>query len=197
VIWQKTAPKRMRPVIAVSRRAPSAMVVVLAAAACGSSSSGAAPKTVPPGRYHDTVCGSIGRYSRATAQPFLVFQGLHLQFTYGIPKRSAVRDKQIAASLSIVEATDQLIAGLRAAGVPRTAHGQAFADELLSAFHELHDSIDHVHDQAVSLPTGSGRADPDSELSPQIGAALEQLGKRLDSDRTTNGAGLDLHCGTS
>jgi len=33
VIWQKTAPKRMRPVIAVSRRAPSAMVVVLAAAA--------------------------------------------------------------------------------------------------------------------------------------------------------------------
>ena len=182
---------------AVSRLAPSVIVLVLAATACGSSSSGAAPKTVAPGRYQNMVCASIARYSRATAQPFLVFQGLHLQFKYGIPTQSKVRDKQIAASQSIVKATDQLIAGLRAAGVPRTAHGQAFADELLSAFHELHDTIDHVHDQATSLPTGSGQADPDSELSPQIGAALEHLGKRLDSDRTTNGAGLDLHCGTS
>jgi hypothetical protein len=183
--------------MAVPRLAPSVVVVVLAAAACGSSSSGAAPKTVSPGRYQNTVCASIARYSRATAQPFLVFQGLHLQFKYGIPTQSKVRDRQIAASQSIVKATDQLIAGLRAAGAPRTARGQAFADELLSAFHELHDSINHVHDQATSLPTGSGRADPDSELSPQIGAALEHLGKRLDSDRTTNGAGLDLHCGTS
>lgn len=54
--------------------------------------------------------------------------------------------------------------------------------------------IAHVHDQARSLPTGSGRADNDAELSPQIGAALEQLGRRLRADKAANGAGLDLSC---
>lgn len=122
-------------------------------------------------------------------------QGLHLEFTYGVPKRSDVRTKQMNASAAIVHATDQLIADAQAAGVPRTAHGRFFTDELVSALRELRDSVAHVHDQAASLPTGSGRADKDAELSPQIGAALERVGTRLRADKAANGAGLDLSCG--
>ena len=52
-------------------------------------------------------------------------------------------------------------------------------------------------DVRISLPTGSDRADQSAELSPQIGAALEQLGKRVHADKAANGAGIDLTCGQS
>lgn len=177
-----------------------AAALALTAAGCGGSGrtgAGVASTTIPAEKWVDTVCGSLGRYDKATKHPFLVFQGLHLQFKYGVPKQSDVRARQLAASQSIVTATDHLIAELEAADAPKTAHGAAFEDELVSAFHELRDSIDHVHDEATSLPTGSGRADADAELSPEIGAALQQLAHRLDTDRTANGAGLDLRCGAS
>lgn len=183
---------------AARRIAASAVVVVLAlaAAACGGGS-GVAATTVPAGRWANTLCGSLERYDKATRRPFLVFQGLHLQFTYGVPKRSDVRAKQMDASAAIVEATDRLIADAQAAGVPGTSHGESFADELVSALRELRDSVAHVHDQAASLPTGSGGADKDAELSPKVGAALERLGTRIRADRAANGAGLDLRCGRS
>ena len=166
-------------------------------AACGGGGSGVAAKAVPAGQWAAAVCRSIERYDRATAHPYVVFQGLHLEFKYGFPKQSAVRDKQIAASQSIVRATDELVVELKAAGTPMTPHGSAFANELVSATHELRDSVDHVHDQATSLPTGSGRAAADAELSPQIGAALMQLGHRLAHNRAANGAGISLRCGGS
>jgi hypothetical protein len=173
------------------------VVLTLAAAACGGGDgSGAPAKTVLTGQRADTLCGSLKRYDTATKQSFIVFQGLHLQFQYGVPKQSDVRDKQMKASAAIVQAADQLIADAQAAGVPKTAHGKAFTDELVSALHELRDSVDRIYDQATSLPTGSDRADQSAELSPQIGAALEQLGKRLVSDKVTNGAGIDLTCGS-
>jgi hypothetical protein len=103
----------------------------------------------------------------------------------------------VKASAAIVRATDRLISDTQAAGVPTTGHGRLFVDELVSALQELRDSVAHVHDQATSLPAGSGRADKDAELSPQIGAALEQLGKRVRADKAANGAGLDLMCGRS
>src|SRR6185437_14102797 len=59
----------------------------------------------------------------------------------------------------------------------------------------VRDSVADVHDQATSLPTGSSRAGKEAELSPQIGAALGQLAKRLRADKAANGAGLDLSCG--
>jgi hypothetical protein len=178
--------------------AAAAIVLALAAAACGSGGgSGVAARTVPAGRWTTTLCSNLERYGKATKRPFLVFQGLHLEFTYGVPKQSDVRAKQMDASAAIVDATDRLIADTQAVGVPRTAHGKPFTDELVSALRELRDSIAHVHDQATSLPTGSGRADRDAELSPQIGAALGQLGKRLRADQAANGAGLDLSCGGS
>jgi hypothetical protein len=186
----------------VPRLVVSAAIAALALmpAACGSGGSNVAEvadNVVPAGKWVHTVCGTLRRYDSATKQPFLVFQGLHLQFKYGVPKRSDVRDKQIAASESIVTATDHLITELEAAGAPNTAHGSAFEDELVSAFHELRDSIDNVHDEATSLPTGSGRAGPASELSPEIGSALQQLAHRIDADRATNGAGLDIRCGSA
>ena len=106
--------------MAVPRVVVRAAVVVLAltSAACGDSG-GSAAKTVSAVQWVDTVCGSLGRYDKATRQPFLVFQGLHLQFKYGVPTQSDVRDKQIAASQSIVTATDHLIAELEAAVRPR------------------------------------------------------------------------------
>jgi hypothetical protein len=172
------------------------VVLALAAAGCGSGGgSGVVATTVPAGQWANTLCTSLGRYDRTTKQSFLVFQGLHLEFKYGLPKQSAVRDKQMRASAAIVQATDQLIADAQAAGVPKTAHGKDFTDELVSALRELRDSVARVHDQATSLPTGSDRADQSAELSPQIGAALEELGKRVDADRVANGAGIDLTCG--
>jgi len=191
--------ERSTPGAPAARRAAASAVVVmlaLAAAACGGGS-GVAATTVPAGRWAATLCGSLERYDKATRRPFLVFQGLHLEFTYGVPKRSDVRTKEMNASAAIVEATDWLIADAQAAGVPRTTHGESFADDLVSALRELRDSIAHVRDQATSLPTGPGRADKDAELSPRIGAALEQLGARLRADRAANGAGLDLSCGRS
>jgi hypothetical protein len=174
------------------------VVLALAAAACGSGAgSGVAASTVPAGQWVDTLCSKLERYDKTTMQSFLVFQGLHLQFKYGVPKQSDVRNKEMKASAAIVQATDQLIADAQAAGVPKTAHGKAFTDELVSALQELRDSVARVHDQATSLPTGSDRADQGAELSPQIGAALEQLGTRLDADKVTNGAGIDLTCGSS
>ena len=170
-------------------------VLALAAAACGSGGgSGVAARTVPAGRWASSLCSSLERYGKATNRPFLVFRGLHLEFTYGVPRRSDVRTKQMNASAAIVDATDRLIADSQAAGVPRTAHGKSFTDELVSALRELRDSVADVREQATSLPSGSGRADKDAELSPQIGAALEQVGKRLRADRAANGAGLDLSC---
>jgi hypothetical protein len=199
---QRTLAWVTRTLMEVRRSVASAIVVALAlalaVAACGGGGgSGAAASTVPAGQWADTICSSLQRYDKATKQSFLVFQGLHLQFQYGVPKQSDVRDKQMKASAAILQATDQLIANAKAAGVPRTAHGQAFTDELVSALHELRDSVDGIHDQALSLPTGSDRADQGAELSPQIGAALEQLGKRLDADKATNGGGVDLTCGGS
>ncbi len=184
------------PFQAVRSSVASAAVVVLAlaAVACGG---GVAASTVPAGHWVDTLCSDLERYDKTTKHSFLVFQGLHLQFKYGVPKQSDVRDKQLKASAAIVQATDQLIADAQAAGVPKTAHGEAFTDELVSALQELRDSVARVHDHATSLPTGSDRADQGAELSPQIGAALEQLGKRLDADKVTNGAGIDLTCGSS
>ncbi len=181
-------------------RIASAAVVVLAlaASACGSGGgSGVAAKTVPAGRWANALCSNLARYDKTTKQSFLVFQGLHLEFTYGVPKQSDVRDKQMKASSAIVQATDELITAAQAAGVPKTAHGRAFTDELVSALRELRDSVAHIHDQAISLPTGSDRADQSAELSPQIGAALEQLGKRVHADKAANGAGIDLTCGQS
>lgn len=173
-------------------------VLVLTAVACGSGGgSGVAATTVPAGRWAGSLCTSLERYDTATKRPFLTFQALHLEFTYGVPKQSDVRTKQLNASAAIVDATDRLIADMQAAGVPKTAHGKPFADELVSALRELRDSVADVHDQASSLPTGTGRADKDAELSPQIGAALEQLAKRLRADKSANGAGLDLRCGRS
>ena len=182
-----------------SRLASVAVVVLaLTAAACGrGAGSGVAPRTVPAGPWANTFCRSLDRYDKATKHSFLVFQGLHLEFTYGVPKQSDVRDKQMNASAAIVEATDQLIADARAAGVPRTAHGKAFADGLVFALQELRDSVAQVHDEATSLPSGSDRADKGAELSPQIGAALEQVGKRVHADKVANGAGIDLTCGSS
>jgi len=171
------------------------VVLSLAAAACGSGGTGVAARTVPAGRWAKGLCGSLERYGRATRQPFLVFQGLHLEFDYGVPKRSDVRTKEMKASAAIVRSTDELIAETQAGGVPRTAHGKPFTDQLVAALRELRDSVAHVHDQATSLPAGSGRADKDAELSPQIGAALEQLATRLRADKAANGAGLDLSCG--
>ena len=100
-----------------------------------------------------TTCDSLGRYDRATKQPLLVFQGLHLQFSYGQPKQGDVRDKQLAASAQIVRATDQLIADLDAAGVPDTAHGRAFAEELAAAFRQMRDSVDDVHHRPTRCRT--------------------------------------------
>jgi len=184
-----------------ARRSTASAVVVglaLAAAACGSGGgSGVAATTVPPARWANTLCSGLERYDKATRRPFLVFQGLHLEFTYGVPKRSDVRAKQMNASAAIVRATDQLIADTQAAGVPRTAHGKSFTDELVSALRELRDSVAHVHDQATSLSAGSGPADKDAELSPQIGAALERVGTRIRADKAANGTGLDLSCGRS
>ena len=175
-----------------------AVILALSAAACGGGGgSGVAATTVPAGRWASTLCTSLDRYGKATRRPFLVFQGLHLEFTYGVPRRSDVRIKQMNASAAIVDATDRLIADAQAAGVPRTAHGKSFTDELVSSLRELRDSVANVHDQATSLPTGSSRADKEAELSPQIGAALEQLAKRLRADKAANGAGLDLSCGRS
>jgi hypothetical protein len=182
----------------VARRgvAGAAVVLALAAAACGSGGgSGVAARTVPAGRWTTTLCSNVQRYGKATERPFLVFQGLHLEFSYGVPKQSDVRTKEMNASAAIVDATDRLIADTQAAGVPRTAHGKRFTDEFVSALQELRESVAHVHDQATSLPTGSSRAGKDAELSPQIGAALGQLAKRLRADKAANGAGLDLSCG--
>jgi hypothetical protein len=174
-----------------------AVVLALAAPACGNGGSGVAARTVPAGRWASTLCGNLERYGHATTRPFLVFQGLHLEFAYGVPKRSDVRTKQMRASAAIVRATDELIADVQAAGVPRTAHGKPLTDQLVSALRELRDSVAHVHDEATSLPAGSGRADEDAELSPQIGAALGQLATRLRAAKAANGAGLDLSCGRS
>jgi hypothetical protein len=176
-----------------------AALLALTAAACGTGSSSprVAAKTVSAAQWNTAVCGSIGRYGKATEHPLLVFQGLHLEFKYGLPKQSEVRQKQIGASQSIVIATDRLITELEAAGTPRTTHGRAFANELVASFQELRDSVDQIHDQATALPTGTGQADKDSELSPEIGAALEEFGKRADANRKTNGAGLNLRCGAS
>jgi hypothetical protein len=153
--FQRTLAWVTRTLLEVRRSVASAIVVVLAlaAAACGGGGgSGAAASTVPAGQWADTICNILQRYDKATKQSFLVFQGLHLQFQYGEPKQSDVRDKQMKASVAILQATDQLIADAEAAGVPRTAHGKAFTDELVSALHELRDSVDGLHDRALSLP---------------------------------------------
>lgn len=172
------------------------VAVALAAAACGGGAgSGVAARTVPTGRWASSLCSSLERYDKTTKRPFLVFQGLHLEFTYGVPKQSDVRTKQMRASAAIVQATDDLIADTQAAGVPRAAHGKAFTDELVSTLREFRDAVADIHDQASSLPAGSGRADDDAELSPQIGGALEQVGKRIRADKAANGAGIDLSCG--
>lgn len=89
-------------------------------AACGGGGdSGIAQRTVPADRWTTTLCGSLKRYDDATKRSFLAFQGLHLQFTYGEPKQGDARDKQVAASQAIVEATDRLITDVDAAGAPR------------------------------------------------------------------------------
>ena len=170
------------------------IVLTLTAAACGSGG-GVAATTVPAERWTDTLCTNLERYEKATKRPFLVFQGLHLEFRYGVPKRSDVRTKQLNASAAIVDATDRLIADTQSAGVPKTAHGRPFADEFVSALRELRESVADVHDQASSLPTGTARANKDAELSPELGAALEQLAKRLRADKAEHGGGLDLSCG--
>ena len=109
-------------------------------------------------------------------------------------------DKQIAASQSIVTATDHLIAELESCGCAQTAHGPASPKtSSCPAFHEpAMSSTDHVHDEATSLPTGSaGPMPPLSSTGDRLRA--EQLGHRLDNDRTTNGAGGSalLHCGSA
>ena len=58
---------------------PAAVAVLALTSACvggsgsGGSSAGIAAKTVPAGKWVDTVCGSLGRYDKATKQPFLAF----------------------------------------------------------------------------------------------------------------------------
>jgi hypothetical protein len=186
-----------RPSFSASSLA-AALPLALALAGCGGGSQpGVASKTVHAEQWVGAVCSSFQRYDGATKRPLLVFQGLHLQFQYGEPKQGDIREKQIAASEEIVNATDRLIADLDAAGAPDTAHGRAFAVALVSAFQELRDSVNDVHSQAEALPAGSGRADASAELAPKIGAALQQWQQRVDDDRKASGTGIDLNCSGS
>lgn len=81
--------------------------------------------------------------------------------------------------------------------LPDTTHGRDFASGLDAAFRELRDVIDQIHSEAAALPSGSGRASANAELSPQVGAALADLQHRIKDDQRQSGDGLTLDCGSA
>lgn len=81
-----------------------------------------------------------------------------------------------------VEASDQLVEDVDAAGVPDTENGEEAAEALQQAAQDARDQLAQAQEDVADLPTDSPQAfsEAASEFGNQVRSALENVGEGID-----------------
>jgi hypothetical protein len=166
----------LRPFIAIGA------TTALLASGCGSGS--ASQKTVDVHTWHDSVCTAVDHFAHDAKHPYYELQGLSLQFTYGLPKQSETRTKELAATEALANAGASFRSSVEAAGVPRVNGGLEYDRAVIAALRQFEADMRGLHDRAGKLPQGDGPASKDALLTPAFESSLKRLGAAMTKARS-------------
>src|SRR5579875_545324 len=161
---------------AVERFGAVSLAAITAVAACGSSE-----KKTAPSAYVSQVCTAIGGLLR-TVQTDAAALSSEVHRSRGTAERKAALSHLLSSAL---QAADQAVSGLKAAGVPDVAEGRQISRRLVGAFEEVRSVLINDQRRASLLNTGSARA---------FGEESRQLGRDLENSLSSVGGSLSqLH----
>ena len=165
------------------------IAVAAIASGCGSGSSGGT--TVSQQAWHTGVCKAVSQFSKDSGPAWVTFQGLSLQFQYGLPKQSDTRTKEVQATAKLAAAGTRFRQAIEAAGIPAIDQGAAYDRAVISALRDFEGDLNRLHDRASALPPGTGGASKDALLTPDVEASLTHLGEKLKAARTRYDVHMD------
>jgi hypothetical protein len=149
-----------------------AVLTALGVSACGSSE-----KKTAPSAYVSQVCTAIGGLLRT-----METDGALLSKEVGKLRNSAEGRAALSHAVnSMLDAANQAVAGLKAAGVPDVSEGKAISKHLIGAFEEVRSLL--INDErrlaGQQATTGKSTAEAAHQLDHDIENSLSSVGASL------------------